>query len=137
MNKYMELKRKHEKEVNEFPMMFAFSNEQFEDGMKKLGVKSKNKLVSIGYGGFIRETDAEAYVKMVKRMDDEDREAMKDPQYCYEAFLYELGNHEYVITYDLEDTLNALGLTVKEVEENPMLIDALKRAEKDYLRRCD
>ena len=137
MNKYIELKRKHEKEVNEFPMMFAFSNEQFEEGMKKLGVKIKDELVGIGYGGFVREADAEAYVKMVKRMDDEDREAMKDPQYCYEAFLYELGNHEYCITYDFTDTLDALGLTEDEVMENPMLLDALRKAKKDYLRRCD
>lgn len=137
MNKYIELKDRHQKEVNEFPMMFAFSQEQFEEGMKKLGVTSKEELVSIGYGGFVRKTDAKAYVQLIKRMDDEDREAMKDPEYCYEMFRYELSNHEFCITYDYTDTLNALGLTKDEVEGNQMLLDALRRAERDYLKECD
>lgn len=137
MNKYMKLKEQHQKEVNEFPMMFAFSQKQFEEGMVKLGVTSKDELVSIGYGGFVRETDADAYVQMVKRMDEEDREAMKDPEYCYEMFRYELANHEYCITYDYTDTFDTLGLTEEEVMENPMMLDALKRARKDYLNSVE
>lgn len=137
MNKYIKLKEQHQKEVNEFPMMFAFSNEQFKEGMKKLGVASKDELVSIGSGGFVRKTDAKSYVLMLKRMDEEDREAMKDPEYCYEMFRYELGNHEYCITYDYTETLEALGLTEDEVVENPILLEALKKAERDYLRSVD
>lgn len=134
MNKYIKLKEQHQKEVNEFPIMFAFSLEQFREGMEKLGVTKKEELVSIGYGGYIRETDAEAYIQMHKRMNEEDREAMKDPEYCYEAFRYELANHEYIITGDFTDTLDALGLTEDEVLENSMLLDALKMAEMDYLK---
>ena len=137
MNKYIELKNKHQKEVDKFPMMFAFSQKQFEEGMKKLGVTSKEELVSIGHGGFVRETDAEAYVQMFKRMISEEGEAMNDPEYCYEMFRYELSNHEYCITYDLEETLDSLGLTEEEVMENPMLFDALNRARRDYLRSVD
>ena len=137
MNKYIELKEQHQKEINEFPMMFAFSNEQFEEGMKKLGVRSSAELVSIGYGGFVRKTDAETYLKMLIRIGEEEKEAMQDPEYCYEMFRYELSNHEYCITYDLTDTLEALNLTVEEVSANPMLRDALKRAERDYLRSVD
>ena len=129
MNKYIKLKEQHQKEINEFPMMFAFSNEQFAEGMKKLGVTDENELISIGHGGFLRKTDVETYVQMLKRMDNEDREAMKDPEYCYEMFLYELGNMEYCISYDLD----VLGLTEEKVMEDPMLLDALKRARKDYL----
>jgi hypothetical protein len=43
-------------------------------------------------------------------------------------FNYELGNHEYCITHDLTDTLDALGLTLEEVNADPMMADALKRA---------
>ena len=37
MTKYNELREKHQKEVNEFPIGFAFSDQQFEEQMKKLG----------------------------------------------------------------------------------------------------
>lgn len=137
MNKYIKLKEQHQKEVNEFPMMFAFSDEQFKQGMEKLGVTNEKELVSIGYGGFIRKTDKDAYIQMYKRMDTERKEAMKDPEYCYEMFRYELANMEYCVTYDLEDTLNTLGLTEEEVMENPMMLDALKRARKDYLNSVE
>lgn len=137
MNKYIKLKEQHQKEVNEFPIMFAFSNEQFKEGMDKLGIRSEAELVSIGYGGFVRKTDAKAYMTMLARMSYEEKEAMKDPEYCYEAFLYELGNMEYCITGDLGDVLGALGLTEEEVMKNSMLCDALRRAERDYLKECD
>ena len=133
MNKYMKLKRKHQKEINEFPTMFAFNMEQFNEGMKKLGVTDKTELISIGYGGYIRKTDGETYVRMHKRMDEECAEAMKDPEYCYQMFRCELANHEYCISGDFEDTLNACGLTEDEVMENPMLLEALRKAEWDYL----
>ena len=49
MNKYDEIKEKHQKIVNEFPMKFAFSDEQFNRGMKELGLDPKDidKVVSI------------------------------------------------------------------------------------------
>ena len=39
MNKYDEIKEKHQKIVNKFPMKFAFSDEQFNQGMKELGLE--------------------------------------------------------------------------------------------------
>ena len=34
MNKYNELREKHQKEVNDFPIGFAFSDKQFEEQMQ-------------------------------------------------------------------------------------------------------
>lgn len=133
MNKYIELKEKHQKEINEFPIMSAFNLEQFKEGMERLCVTSEVELISIGYGSFIRKTDKEAYIQMIVRMNEEDKAAMKDPEYCYEAMRYELANHEFCIRRDYTDTLETLGLTMDEVEKDPMLLDALRRATKDYL----
>lgn len=36
---YVQMKERHQKEVNEFPMMWAFNNDQFAQGMKKLGLQ--------------------------------------------------------------------------------------------------
>ena len=52
--------------------------------------------------------------------------------YVYQMFKYELANHEYCISYDLEPTLNALGLTEKQVFENPKLLKGLKKALERY-----
>ena len=57
-NKYDEIKEKHQQRVNNFPMMFAFSQEQLYDGMKKLGLKSTDtdKIYDMGMGCFIKKT---------------------------------------------------------------------------------
>ena len=40
MNEYQKLKNKHQEEYNALPMFFAFSEEDFEQGMLKLGLQS-------------------------------------------------------------------------------------------------
>jgi len=134
MNKYTQLKNKHQEEVDNFPMFFAFSNQQFEEGMKKLGLdpSETDKLYKLGgTGGFYRKTDAEALHGMFNRHDKEMKQAMEtDDQFIYDAFDYELGNHEYIVTYSVTDTLRALGLTMEEVNNNPRLLSALKKARK-------
>ena len=52
-------------------------------------------------------------------------------------FLSELANHEYCITYDLEDTLNALGFTIEEINADKRLLHGLKKAKQDYLKHCE
>ena len=137
MNKYMELKNKIQKEVDEFPMGFAFSNEQFEKMKEELGVKEDNELLSIGAGGFIRKTDKEAFNELfnnkAKRIDEAIAEDKTGEGFIKDMFLYELANHEYCITYDLEDTLYALDLTYDEVMNDERLLRGLTLAKNEYL----
>ena len=107
VNKYIALKNKHEKVLNNFSQFFAFSEEQLQDGLKKLNTTKEN-ICSTGYGGFIRKSDKEAYLKMFELMNKESEEALKDEEYLYNGFRYELANHEFCITYDYEETLNCL-----------------------------
>ena len=137
MNKYMELKNKIQKEVDEFPMGFAFSNEQFEKMKEELGVKEDSELLSIGAGGFIRKTDKEAFNELfnnkAKRIDEAIAEDKTGEGFIKDMFLYELANHEYCITYDLEDTLYALDLTYDEVMNDERLLRGLTLAKNEYL----
>jgi hypothetical protein len=48
--------------------------------------------------------------------------------FIFEMFDYELGNHEYVYTCDISDTLDALGLTIEDLAKNPALRAGLKAA---------
>lgn len=134
MSRYSTLVERHRKEVNEFPIMFAFSKKQFEEGMKKWGLtpEDKDKIYSIGAGGFIRKTDAKAFNEMFKRQEEELRAEIDNDLtgggFIYEMFLYELSNHEYIITMEVDDTLNSLGLTYEEVKASETLSRGLKLA---------
>lgn len=131
MSKYTELKAKHQAEVDAFPFGFAFNQKQFEEMMSKWGLTpdDTDKIYSIGGGGYVRKSDSEAMDKMFQRHELERKMARKHgDEYLFEMFNYELGNHEYCITHDLTDTLDALGLTIDEINSNPIMADALKRA---------
>ena len=136
-NKYYELKQRQQKEVDDFPMMFAFSNSQFDEGMKKLGFEPTeiDKIYSIGAGGYIRKTDSMAFNSMFDKFDEEMKKAIEeDPtgeNFIYEMFLYELNNHEYGYTYELDDTLQALDLTREKINKDERLVNGLSKAIKE------
>ena len=136
--KYLKLKEKHQKEINDFPFGFAFSNEQFKDMMKKFGLKEKDtdKIYSLGAGGYIRKTDSEAMHNMFKKhregIENEIKNDKDGTGFIYEMFRYELSNHEYCVTYDIEPTLDALGLTLDEINKHQNLVMGLKKALDEY-----
>ena len=130
MNKYTALKSKHQKEVDAFPLGFAFNQSQFDEMMTKWGLDPKNTgaIFSIGGGGYVRKSDADAMHQMFERHEAERKAAMQDDEYLFQMFNYELANHEYSYTYDFTDTLEALGLTIEEINADPRMADALRRA---------
>lgn len=139
-NQYITFKNTHQDKVNAFPMMFAFSEDQFKEGMKKLGLeygKDECKLLSISAGGFIRKSDAQAFKELFTSYGKRLSEKMRDHDFAVEAFYYELANHEYCITCDPTDALEALGLTVSDVEADQNLLKAFKEAREKYLKSCD
>ena len=133
---YREFKERTQNEFNSLPLMFAFSNKQFEEGKKKLDVKDDKELVSIGGGGFIKKVDAHLLDEMINRHNKEYEELMQNDEFVYSAFYYELGNHEFCITLDPTDTLAALCLTVEEMRDNPRLMKLFLAAKRDYLKNC-
>lgn len=144
MNLYIEMKQRHQAEVNAFPMKFAFTQESLERGMRELGLdpkKDMDKIVAIPGGGFIREGDKQAFLDLFARHDKERKEAVaadKDGNgYLYHMFRYELANHEYAYTLDISSTLDALGYTLEEIAEDPALSDAFLNAREDYLKEAE
>ena len=139
MNKYTELKKIIADDISNFPFLFAFSDKQFKEGMEKLGLKETDtkKLLRVGSGMFIRKTDKDLLMVMTDKHDKMRKEAMKDNMYLHQAFLYELGNHEYGYTYDEEPSIEAVGLTVKEVDENKRLTRIFVEARTEFLISCE
>lgn len=134
MNKYIEFKDRKTKEVNAFPMGFAYSNKQLEEELQRLGA-TINEVVSIGVGGFIKKSDVRAFNQMFENLVREQQELMKDDEFVIQMFEYELGNHEFCITYDYDDTLKSCGLKFDELDER--MLGLLKTARDNYLKGCE
>lgn len=138
MNKYLQLKNKHQQMVDAFPMGFAFDSDQLDEGLEYLGV-TKDGIVGISGGGFIRKTDTGAYKKMWNRIHTELNAAIDNDNdgtaFIADMFEYELANHEYVVTGDMTDTLEALNLTMAAVANSPALANGLKVGKKRYMDR--
>lgn len=138
MNKYNEMRERHQKSINEFEGLgFAFSEEQFNEMCKELGIEpkdAKEKLYRIGsIGGFVLKDRNDALKELLNKNTAELEKAMKDEDFVFDAFNYELSNHEYIVTYDATDALEALGLTNEDIFNNKMYQDQLSKAMKHQI----
>lgn len=141
MNKYAEMKERHQKRINALPLMFAFSQQQFREGMERWGLTENDtdKIYKLSAtGGFYQRKDSTLIFSAFEQNDDEMAEAIQaDPDgtgFIKDMFLYELANHEYCITYDLEPTLEALNYSEDDVLNDERLLNGLKLAKAEYLR---
>lgn len=134
MNAYLELRDRHQQEMNEFSMFFAFSKSQFDEGMKSIGLKPNQTGMVVQFfgGSFMKKTDLERYKEMCERHDRERSDAMAGDTdgtgYLLDMFRYELRNHEYGYTQEIGETLASVGLTRKMVQENQAMSAALNKA---------
>lgn len=141
MNKYIEIRNKHEKRVNAFPISFAFSDKQFDEGMKKLGLTpdDTDKVISIGGGGFIRKTDVEAFGQMWDDLRKEHNDLIEQDKtgdgYIKDMFVFELENYEFGYTHELNATLTALEFTYEDVMNTPNLKHGLELACKEVVNK--
>ena len=126
MTTYYELKKQHSDELNAFEgIFFAFNNEQFAEGMIKIGLSPDDtiEIYSLGAGSYILKTRIKDFKDMFKRHDNEKKALKKDRQLLLDALVYELCNHEYCITGDVSDALAALELKIEDIDP-----DILKKA---------
>ena len=126
---YLQQKRRHQEEFGKFDgIFFAFSNEQFAEGLEKVKFnKETDKIVSIGAGGYVLKSRIDEFKTLVDRHDKERKQLRKNTKQLIDAIAYELANHEYCITGSVTDALAALDLTRETVDA-----DILKRAIKKH-----
>ena len=136
-NQYIELKERHQAEVDAFPMAFAFNKEQLGEALEKLGAESTDECVSVYGGGIVKKTDVARLKNMFSRQAEEKKIAIDNDAtgegYIKDMFEYELANHEYSYTMDASDTLNVLGLTVEEISKSQPLMKGFRLAGGSYL----
>ena len=123
---YLEIKEYYHKQINNFPVIFAFSKTQFDEKYNTPEFKG-HKLIKTGVGGYIRKKDKWKWLNLWSRR-AQDIAVLKDNEHALlEAIVYELGNHEYGYTYDIEPVTETFGL-------NESHHDLLKRAIAQYFQ---
>lgn len=128
---HQQMKQRHSQEIsNQKGLFWAFSKEQLNEGLLKTNSKIED-VVSIGAGGIIRKDEIDNFKALLKRHELERKELKKNITELYKALVYELNNHEYCITYNPQDALDALGLTREELPEG-----MLKKACKQSIEEC-
>lgn len=141
MNKYAELKEKHQKELNKLPMKAAFGKEQFKKMMEEWGLTTTAedvcKIDMLIGGCYCLKKDTHLFEEHFQRTQKELEEFLKDDDNLKSAFQYEFSNHECGYTYTPQDALPPLNLTYEEVEKNERLNKVFKEAWCEYLDICE
>jgi len=111
MKTYQEIKSTYEKTANQlitdYDVFFAFSDEQLEKGMAKIGIKNQTELTSIGMGGFIPKTKVDTYLRATDEAYNSYKKELKQAKEVKEqAILYELNNHECFYSEELDPVID-------------------------------
>jgi len=113
---YWQLKNEKQQLYNDFSnkyIFYAYNQEQFKDGLNKLNCKESD-LVSVYPGTFLLKEKRNDFNELFKSLDISD--ILKNDTNLMESAIYEeLNNHEYIILFDPQTTIetvyNELGLS--------------------------
>ena len=136
---YLDLIEKHRKEIEEFPIAYAFNDQQLKEALAKLGVESKDECVTVfGHGDIVRKGDAKRFIDMLKRHTQEVKDLIaSDVDIAEAAFRYEMDNHEYAINWDGDDdVLRCFGMDYDDLVAMK-LEDAYRRARNAHYKQME
>ena len=129
---YMKLRNKQAKELDAFPIAFAFNQRQLNEGLAKLGI-SMSEALHVPGGGLIRKTDKQALLDLFKRHEQESEAALQNDNFLLDAIEYELANHEFCITGDPEPALSAVGVSLADER----IVRLFQIAKRNYITRVE
>ena len=118
--KYATIKNDHQTAVNAImeknQVIWAFSNDQLAEGMKKINITEKSDLISIGMGGFAPKINIANLTADMKAEEERYKKALKDAKEARdEAIAYELHNHEALYTVRIYEVVEIFaGIYTKE-----------------------
>jgi hypothetical protein len=100
--------REQTKLFNKYGVFFAFSNEQFKEGVDKVGASPENKVVSLGAGMYCLSKNKEELLKGMKAITkNKVAKDIKDNG-IDNIIVRELYNYETFISYNFDDVKEAL-----------------------------
>ena len=135
---YLDLRSRHQKEFDEFPIAYAFSDEQLKEALEKLGATKEECVSVFGHGDIVKRENAKALIDLLDRQQKElIRSLLDDPEFAEAAFLYEMDNHEYAINWDGdEDVLDCFGITFEKINQWGLQM-AWTRARNQHMKNAE
>lgn len=101
---YLDLQKRHQKELEDFPITYAFNDEQLEEALEKLGATKEECITVFGHGDIVKREDAKRFIEMLERHTKEIKQHLiDDVEFAEAAFLYEMDNHEYAINWSADE----------------------------------
>lgn len=135
---YLDLKKRHQKEFEDFPIAYAFNDKQLQEALEKLGATKKEVITVFGHGDIVKRTDAKALIAMLERHDEELKRKLKDDvDFAEAAFLWEMDNHEYAINWSAdEDVLAAFNIDFNFIRQQGLQM-AYDSARNKHLKHAE
>lgn len=117
---YLVLKKRHEKEFEEFPIAYAFNDKQLEEALAKLNATKEEVVTVFGHGDIVKRENVKALIALLERHEQELHQRLKDDvEFAEAAFLEEMDNHEYAINWSAdEDTLAAFNIDFEFIRKH-------------------
>lgn len=138
---YAELKAKQSKEMNNFPLGVAFTQQSFETMMNKWGLTTSKedlkKILSLGAGCYIRKSDEKEFDNLLAKQKKEKIDFISTDDGLKSALLYEFGNQECGYTWDFEDGIKAIGFNVKKFLANKQKAKVFEDAKQEYINKLE
>lgn len=137
-DEYLELKKKHEKELADFPIAYAFNDEQLQQALEKLGATKEECVTVFGHGDIVRRENAKPFIKTLERHTREIKDKLKDDvEFAEAAFRYEMDNHEYCINWSAdEDVLDCFCIDWEFIRKYGLQL-AYDRARDGHMRYAE
>lgn len=135
---YLDLKKRHEKELSEFPIAYAFNDKQLQEALEKLGATKEECVTVFGHGDIVKRENAKPFIKMLENQTEEMLQRIKDdPDFAEAAFLYEMDNHEYAINWSGdEDVLACFNLSFEKINKWGLQM-AWRRAREKHMENAE
>lgn len=133
INLYKAMKERQQERIDNFDgWFFAFDEKQFAEGMQKLGLTERKDVVGIGGGGYVARYRLPELQAMFEEQRKELQGAINADKtgegFIYDMFRYEMFQHEYSYTGNIEDVLEAIGISVFEIQHSVPLAHGLGKA---------
>ncbi len=134
---YEKMQERQRKEFEELPIAYAFNDQQLKEALEKLGANDISECCTVfNHGDIVKKADASKVKAATIRHFEELRDAMKDKEFAYEAFLYEMDNHEYAINWDGDaDVLSCFCMNEKDLEKHD-LVEVYVRARNAHFKHA-
>jgi len=138
--KYYEFLKIQEKEFKAFSdeyLDYAFDQKQLKKAMQNLKVKIKTELINLGAGCIIKKINLEKYKNLKNKQFKELLKKYEDDDFLFEAFKFELSNHEYIYNQDDEEVLGVLGIRLEALNNNTRINKIYNEARTKYLEEVE